>query len=90
VGFAVTFNQRQHDVLMSEADPFLGDTLLAANEGFILFDNLAAATHRREATSAECFAMTTDDDFGFAGSGRRRSSAARYGVVTIDRQIPQH
>ena len=37
----------------------------------------------------------TDDDVGFAGSGRRRwcrrrSSAARYRVVDNDRQIPQH
>jgi hypothetical protein len=34
--------------------------------------------------------MTTDADVGFAGSGRRRSSAARYGVIDSDRQIPQH
>jgi hypothetical protein len=33
--------------------------------------------------------MTTDDDVGFAWSGRRRASAASYGVIDNDRQIPQ-
>jgi hypothetical protein len=33
--------------------------------------------------------VSGDADVGFAWSGRRRASAASYGVIDNDRQIPQ-
>jgi hypothetical protein len=35
-------------------------------------------------------ARPTDDDVGFAWSGRRRAGAASHGVIDNDRQILQH
>jgi hypothetical protein len=56
--------------------------------GAILFSGLVFADSGRRWSSGGA----TDDDIGFAGSGRRRwcrrrSSAARYRVINNDRQI---